>query len=198
MRIAYYLNDGTRKIGKIEEFRRDYESGSVDPKRQAALEAKSKLHLGFAMRALAHEELRDGEREERKRDDRRQLAYRLLRVVAVGIIVAAFATILTDPEQRSYREWPEAIYLFLLGIALWTFTTLVKTSVNLSRLARMGRFRMRIYEKALPYLNEEHFKEGKREFTSEEKELVVDHMLYPWKYRQLERLRDEVSARRAR
>ena len=193
MRIAYYLNDGTRKIGKIEEFRRDYESERVDPKRQAALEVKSQLHASFAMRALAHEELRDGEREERKRDDRRQLAYRLLRVVAVGIIVAAFATLLTDPEHRSYREWPETIYLFLLGIALWTFTTLVKTSVNLSRLARMGRFRMRIYEKALPYL-----KEGKREFTSEEKELVVDYMLYPWKYRQLERLSDEASARRAR
>lgn len=176
MRIAYYLNDGTRKIGTITEFRQDYENERVDSKRQAALEVKSDFHSVVAARALAHEELRDGEREERKRDDRRQLAYRFLRVVAVGLLVAALATILNDPRRRPLSETPEIVYLFLLGVAVWLFATLVKTFVNLSRLARIGRFKLLGLEKAYQICKEE------RELSSEEKKLLVDYLLCPWKY----------------
>ncbi|MBR4104541.1 MAG: hypothetical protein IKK39_10830 [Thermoguttaceae bacterium] len=170
MRIAYYLNDGTRKIGNTEEFRRDYDAGNVDASRQAAIEVKSKIHAGFAARTLAHEELRDGEREERKRDDRRQLAYRLLRVVAVGFFVA------TPAALRRFDELPEPLFVFLVGVSLWLVTALMKTSVNLSRLARIGRFKLLGLEKAYQICKEE------REFTSEEKKLLVDYLLYPWKY----------------
>ena len=184
MRIAYYLNDGTRKIGTIAEFRQDYENERVDPKRQAALEVKSDFHSVVAARALAHEELRDGEREERKWDDRRQLAYRFLRVVAVGLLVAAPTMMLNDPRHRPLRETPEIVYLFLLGVAVWLFATLVKTSVNLSRLCRIGRFsvlaRQKLYE----------LQKGRAlELSSEEKRELVDRMMYPWKYKERTRKR---------
>lgn len=45
MRIAYYLNDGTRKIGNAETFREDYDAGNVDASRQAAFEIKTDADL---------------------------------------------------------------------------------------------------------------------------------------------------------
>lgn len=45
MRIAYYLNDGTRKIGDAEEFQRDYDANAVAANRQASVEIKTEADL---------------------------------------------------------------------------------------------------------------------------------------------------------
>ncbi len=145
MRIAYYLNDGTRKTGNVETFREDYDAGNVDASRQAALEIKTDADLETFAQADALASRLESERKAAFGDAIFNFIRRSAPKAAVALFVAGVgAEMIKDklfPDGLSKQV--NAVYLecsTLLGVcvflavpAIWL---IAKTAFDLRRSRR--------------------------------------------------------------
>lgn len=98
MRIAYYLNDGTKKIGDAAEFQRDYDANAVDAKRRAAVEIKTDADLETFAQASVLTGRLEIERKAAARDAAFDFIRRAAPKAAIATLVALF---LADQAKKS-------------------------------------------------------------------------------------------------
>ena len=139
MRIAYYLNDGTRKIGNVETFREDCDAGNVDASRQAALELKRYGDFWAFGKARAVEAARSVWRRREATENAFLVVARVLRVLGWSTLVvgAARLSVFCPAEYAttSGRVKLAALYL-LAALAAAKGATALKNYVAFRREAR--------------------------------------------------------------